>query len=181
MARCWRSSRRVRTRWTTRPAATDVANSTQYIFLYNVAGANKTQPVLQQVIKQTNAWVGLVFSTDGNTIYGTGGADDSVYYYVRRPAPYFRPRRRNIALGHGSHNRTPPWPRSAAWSRMRAGSAFRPMAATLVGDQQLQRLDQRDRHGDQGCPVSSTTCGHTPTGNEGSQRGGGRHVSVSPS
>src|SRR5437899_3692079 len=32
----------------------DAANSTQYIFIYNVAGANKTQPALKQVIKQTN-------------------------------------------------------------------------------------------------------------------------------
>ncbi|MDP9095594.1 MAG: hypothetical protein M3N26_03380, partial [Pseudomonadota bacterium] len=50
--------------------STDVANSTQYIFVYNVAGANKTRPALQQVIKQANAWVGLVFSPDGNTLYG---------------------------------------------------------------------------------------------------------------
>ena len=37
----------------------DVANSTQYIFLYNVAGANKTKPKLLQVLTQTNAHVGL--------------------------------------------------------------------------------------------------------------------------
>ena len=36
----------------------DKANSTQFIFLYDVAGANKTQPVLQQVIQQPNAHVG---------------------------------------------------------------------------------------------------------------------------
>src|SRR5258708_4581451 len=40
----------------------DVANSTQYIFIYDVAGANKTSPVLKQVLRQTNAHVGLVFS-----------------------------------------------------------------------------------------------------------------------
>src|SRR6476659_8128767 len=39
----------------------DVANSTQYIFLYNVVGANKANPALTQVIKQVNAHVGLVF------------------------------------------------------------------------------------------------------------------------
>src|SRR5260370_22339999 len=44
---------------------TDTANSTQYIFIYNVAGANKTRPLLSQVIQQTNAHVGLVFSPDG--------------------------------------------------------------------------------------------------------------------
>ena len=60
----------------------DVANSTQYIFLYNVAGANKTKPKLLQVIKQTNAHVGLVFSPDGKTLYAAGGADDAVYAYA---------------------------------------------------------------------------------------------------
>jgi len=48
--------------------AVDMANSTQYLFLYNVAGANKGKPVLTQVIKQVNAHVGLVFSPDGNTL-----------------------------------------------------------------------------------------------------------------
>jgi YVTN family beta-propeller protein len=62
--------------------STDVANSTQYIFIYNVAGANKAQPLLKQVIKQTNAHVGLVFSPDGKTLYAAGGADDVVYAYT---------------------------------------------------------------------------------------------------
>jgi YVTN family beta-propeller protein len=61
----------------------DAANSTQYIFLYNVAGANKAAPVLAQVITQANAHVGLVFSPDGNTLYAAGGNDDAVYVYTR--------------------------------------------------------------------------------------------------
>ena len=85
------------------PAGTvDSANSTQYIFIYNVAGANKTQPVLSQVIKQTNAHVGLVWSTDGNTLYAAGGNDDAVYIYARsggQLAPAG-----TIALGHGAQN-----------------------------------------------------------------------------
>jgi DNA-binding beta-propeller fold protein YncE len=60
----------------------DVAASTQFIFIYNVAGANKTKPVLTQVIQQVNAHVGLVFSPDGKTLYGAGGADDVVYTYT---------------------------------------------------------------------------------------------------
>src|ERR1700730_205575 len=51
----------------------DTANSTQYIFLYNVAGANQSAPVLTQVIKQTNAHVGLAFSPDGSALYAAGG------------------------------------------------------------------------------------------------------------
>ena len=61
----------------------DVSNSTQFLFLYNVAGANKTHPLLTQVFKQVNAHVGLVFSPDGNTIYTAGGNDDAVYVYVK--------------------------------------------------------------------------------------------------
>src|ERR1700716_2986209 len=60
----------------------DTANSTQYIFLYNVAGANQSQPALTQVIKQNNAHVGLVFSPDAKTLYAAGGNDDAVYAYV---------------------------------------------------------------------------------------------------
>jgi DNA-binding beta-propeller fold protein YncE len=59
----------------------DAANSTQYVFLYNVAGANKTKPTLLQVIPQSNAHVGLVFSPDGKMLYAAGGADDAVYAY----------------------------------------------------------------------------------------------------
>ncbi len=61
----------------------DVANSTQYIFLYDVQGANKTNPALTQVLKQVNSHVGLVFSPDGNTVYAAGGNDDAVYVYTK--------------------------------------------------------------------------------------------------
>ena len=76
----------------------DTANSTQYIFLYDVTGANKTKPVLTQVIKQTNAHVGLVFSPDGNTLYAAGGNDDAVYVYTKNAGTFSQAAR--IALGH---------------------------------------------------------------------------------
>jgi YVTN family beta-propeller protein len=79
--------------------ATDTANSTQYIFLYNVAGANKTAPVLSQVIKQTNAYTGLVWSPDGATLYATGGYDDAVYAYTKSGSTWAQAAK--IALGHG--------------------------------------------------------------------------------
>ncbi len=77
----------------------DAANSTQYIFFYNVAGANKTRPVLTQVIKQANAHVGLVWSPDGNTLYAAGGNDDAVYVYARSGSTFTAAA--PIALGHG--------------------------------------------------------------------------------
>jgi YVTN family beta-propeller protein len=77
----------------------DAANSTQYIFLYNVTGANQAKPVLTEVIKQPNAHVGLVFSPDGNTLYAAGGSDDAVYVYAKSGGS-FTPAA-PIALGHG--------------------------------------------------------------------------------
>ena len=61
-----------------RPDGTvDTANSTQYIFLYDVT--KPSLPSLKQVIKQMNSHVGLAFSPDGNTLYAAGGNDDAVY------------------------------------------------------------------------------------------------------
>ena len=76
----------------------DTANSTQYIFLYNVTGANKAAPALTQVIKQANAHVGLVFSPDGNTLYAAGGNDDAVYVYTNTGGSFTAAP--PIALGH---------------------------------------------------------------------------------
>jgi len=76
----------------------DVANSTQYIFLYNVVGMNKARPLLTQVITQVNAHVGLVFSPDGNTLYAAGGNDDAVYVYTKSGGSFTAAA--PIALGH---------------------------------------------------------------------------------
>ncbi len=76
----------------------DVANSTQYIFLYDVSGANKTSPKLAQVIKQANAHIGLVWSPDGGTLYATGGNDDAVYAYTQSDGTWSQAAK--IALGH---------------------------------------------------------------------------------
>ena len=76
----------------------DVANSTQYVFLYDVSGANKTSPKLRQVIKQANAHIGLVWSPDGSTLYATGGNDDAVYAYTQAGGTWALAA--TIALGH---------------------------------------------------------------------------------
>jgi DNA-binding beta-propeller fold protein YncE len=62
---------------------TDVEASTQFIFLYDVSGSHKRSPVLLQVLKPTNAHVGLVFSRDGQQLYAAGGRDDLVNIYSK--------------------------------------------------------------------------------------------------
>ncbi len=127
----------------------DVANSTQYIFLYNVAGANKARPVLTQVIKQVNAHVGLVFSPDGNTLYAAGGNDDAVYVYTKSGGSFAAAA--PIALGHFAarrHRQRPQQgrrPQRAAQRQRHGHLRRRPHAGRR---QQLQRLDQRHRHRD---------------------------------
>jgi DNA-binding beta-propeller fold protein YncE len=78
---------------------TDVAASTQFIFLYDVSGSNRETPLLTQVIQQTNSHVGLVFSPDGSTLYAAGGRDDVVYAYSKSGGSWSQSAA--IALGHG--------------------------------------------------------------------------------
>jgi len=76
----------------------DVANSTQYIFFYDVSGPHKQAPVLAQVIQQTNSHVGLVFSKDGGKLYAAGGKDDLVHVYTKSGSAWSRTA--TIGLGH---------------------------------------------------------------------------------
>jgi YVTN family beta-propeller protein len=78
----------------------DTANSTQFIFLYDVSGANQKSPVLTQVLKPTNSHVGLVFSHDGNTLYAGGGRDDVIYVYTKTAGTWAAGT--NIALNHSN-------------------------------------------------------------------------------
>ena len=77
---------------------TDVASSTQFIFLYDVSGAHQGSPALVQVIPQTNAHVGLAFGPDGR-LYAAGGTDDAVYVYGPSPGKWTLGK--TIPLGHG--------------------------------------------------------------------------------
>jgi YVTN family beta-propeller protein len=81
---------------------TDTANSTQFIFLYDVSGIHREAPVLTQVLTQTNAHVGLVFSPDGSTLYAAGGRDDAIYAYTKSGGVSSWSLTRTITLGHGT-------------------------------------------------------------------------------
>jgi len=80
--------------------AVDTANSTQYIFMYDVTTGS---PVLSQVIKQTNAYVSLAFK-DNNTLYAGGGTDDAVYGYTKTNGLWAQSAK--IVLGHGADGAT---------------------------------------------------------------------------
>jgi hypothetical protein len=81
------------------PATVDTAASTQFIFLYDVSGPNKSKPVLMQVIQQLNSHVGLVWSPNSHVLYATGGCDDAVYQYEKRDSGFFA-QTAKISLGH---------------------------------------------------------------------------------
>jgi YVTN family beta-propeller protein len=76
----------------------DTAASTQFLFLYDVSGANKSKPVLKQVIQQLNAHVGLVWAPDSKTLYAAGGCDDVVYVYTDNGTSFGLSNK--ISLGH---------------------------------------------------------------------------------
>jgi DNA-binding beta-propeller fold protein YncE len=76
----------------------DKAASTQFLFLYDISGANKTSPVLKQVIQQLNSHVGLVWAPDSQTLYAAGGCDDAVYAYGNSGTNFVP--KATISLGH---------------------------------------------------------------------------------
>jgi YVTN family beta-propeller protein len=79
-------------------AVVDKAASTQFLFLYDIAGANKRKPVLEQVIQQLNAHVGLVWAPNSQTLYASGGCDDVVYAYSNNGTSFVQSA--TISLGH---------------------------------------------------------------------------------
>src|SRR5215471_17956794 len=80
--------------------AVDTAASTQFLFLYDISGANKTSPVLKQVIQQPNAHVGLVWAPNSQTLYASGGCDDAIYVYSSTGSSFALSSK--ISLGHAS-------------------------------------------------------------------------------
>jgi YVTN family beta-propeller protein len=76
----------------------DKTASTQFLFLYDISGANKSKPALKQVIQQLNAHVGLVWGPDSQTLYAAGGCDDVVYMYSNNGTSFALSSK--ISLGH---------------------------------------------------------------------------------
>jgi DNA-binding beta-propeller fold protein YncE len=76
----------------------DASASTQFLFLYDIAGTRKMKPVLKQVIQQLNSHVGLVWAPNSQTIYAAGGCDDVVYAYTNNGGTFALSSK--IPLGH---------------------------------------------------------------------------------
>jgi YVTN family beta-propeller protein len=74
--------------------------SNEYVFVYNVSGANAGSPALEQVIQIPDTYVGLVFSPDGTKFYASGGVDDVVYTYSNTGAGWMQTA--SVNLGHSS-------------------------------------------------------------------------------
>jgi len=105
----------------------DTAASTQFLFLYDISGANKTSPVLKQVIQQPNAHVGLVWSPDSKSLYAAGGCDDAVYVYTNNSASFALSGK--ISLGH-----TPcPFPFTSGTNQNKSGLGLGSVAPNVAG------------------------------------------------
>jgi DNA-binding beta-propeller fold protein YncE len=105
----------------------DTSASTQFLFLYDISGANKTGPVLKQVIQQPNAHVGLVWSPDSKTLYAAGGCDDAVYVYTNNSGSFALSGK--ISLGH-----TPcPFPFTGGANQNKSGLGLGGVAPNVAG------------------------------------------------
>ncbi len=81
----------------------DAANSTEYVFVYDIAGANAGKPKLVQVIKVPDTYVGLVYAPDGLTFYASGGVDDLIHVFTKTPGGAGRwTEGSGIPLGHAA-------------------------------------------------------------------------------
>jgi YVTN family beta-propeller protein len=57
------------------------AASNEYVFVFDVAGANARKPVQKQVLQIPNSFYGLVWAPDGQHFYVSGGVSDAVFVF----------------------------------------------------------------------------------------------------
>jgi DNA-binding beta-propeller fold protein YncE len=61
--------------------ATNPAASTEYVFVYDIAGANAAAPKLRQVLDVANSFYGLAWAPNGASFYVAGGVSDAVFVF----------------------------------------------------------------------------------------------------
>ena len=122
-----------------------------------------------QVIQQTNAHVGLAFSPDGNTLYAAGRAR-RLHLRLQQGGRHLDARRRAgpRPRQQGDRDRRQP-------QRRRPGDVGR--RQDPGGRQQLQRLDQRHRHGERNGPLRARPAPVLQRQRRGHRRRG-RHLPV---
>ena len=78
----------------------DVSASTEWIFVFDIAGENRAKPLQQQAIPVPNAYVGLVWAPDGKTFYASGGVDDRINIFSKVNDAWSQTNK--IELGHNN-------------------------------------------------------------------------------
>lgn len=81
----------------------EAAASNEYIFVYDISGANAQQPSLVQTIKIPDTFLGLTYAPDGLKFYASGGVDDLIHVYAKTPGGAGRWNEgAGIPLGHAA-------------------------------------------------------------------------------
>ena len=75
--------------------------TSQYIFVYDIAGGNARSPQQKQVIQVPDTYAGLVWAPDGSKFYVSGGTGDTVNVYAGSTASGWV-QSASIAMGHAS-------------------------------------------------------------------------------
>ncbi len=76
----------------------DITASNEYIFVFDIAGANRAKPLQLQALQVPNTYVGLVWAPDGATFYAAGGVDDRINVFNRTNGDWGQTDK--IELGH---------------------------------------------------------------------------------
>jgi YVTN family beta-propeller protein len=84
----------------TKSGQPEPADSTEYIFVFDVSGAHQNAPVQTQVLPIPNAFVGLVWAPDGRHFYASGGVSDAVFAFAQSGGAWAPSA--TIPLGHAS-------------------------------------------------------------------------------
>ncbi len=74
------------------------ADSNEYVFVFDISGANRASPVQTQVLQVPNTYVGLVWAPDGGSFYASGGVDDAVNVFTKSGSGFSQAAA--IPLGH---------------------------------------------------------------------------------
>jgi YVTN family beta-propeller protein len=83
----------------TNAAGTGYDATSQYLFVYNIAGTHAQAPQQTQVIQVPDTYAGLAWDPGSTKFYVSGGSTDSVYVYVGSTSSGFS-LNASVSLGH---------------------------------------------------------------------------------